>query len=157
MADDLERHLDSQILFEELIVELQSWTQSSLYAAGETLAVADEPDDGIKLLTSGRASLRDGDGARLHQYGPGDLIEPLGILGASGSGAKASADEPCRIETLTAEAQRLLEARDQRLALRLYRYLLNRPSPNGTQPVQRNGLNERSRSGANAEKSRTLR
>ena len=139
VADDLERHLDSQILFEELIVELQGWTQSSLYAAGEMLAVADEPDDGIKLLTSGRASLRDGDGARLHQYGPGDLIEPRGVLGASGSGTKASADEPCRIETLTAEALRLLEVRDQRLALRLYRYLLNRPRQATPNPSSETG------------------
>ena len=37
-ADDLERHLDRQVRFEELMDELRSWLNPCRYAVGETLA-----------------------------------------------------------------------------------------------------------------------
>ena len=129
VADDMARQLDSQAQFEELIVELRGWTQPRRHAAGETLSVADEPDEGFMLLTSGRATLLDSDGVRLRQYGPGDLIKPLGAFGAPVAGVEAVAEEPCRVEVLTNEAMRLLEASDQGLALALYRYLLGTTHP----------------------------
>ncbi len=121
-VDDLERHLERQIRFEDLMEELRDWLVPRDHAAGEVLADADAPPEGLHLLLSGRASARDGAGARLHQFGPGDPVWLSGETG--GRAASAVADEACRTMVLTPAARRRLEEHEERLALELYRYLL---------------------------------
>ena len=121
-ADDLERYLERQIDFENLMEELQWWLSPRQYSAGEALVGQDAPQDGLQLLLSGRASGYDSAGARLFQCGPGDSIWP-----ASASEQKATfviADEPCRTMVLTPVARGKLEESEQQLTLKLYRYLL---------------------------------
>ncbi len=121
-ADDLERYLERQIDFENLMEELQWWLSPRQYSAGEALVGQDAPQAGLQLLLSGRASGYDSAGARLFQCGPGDSIWP-----ASASEQKATsviADEPCRTMVLTPVARGKLEENEQQLTLKLYRYLL---------------------------------
>ena len=121
-ADDLERHLERQIRFEDLAEELGPWTTSHDYMASEALAGPDVRDDGLQLLLSGRASAYDSAGARLHQCSPGDAIWPADP--ASGEAGAVIADEPCHTMVLAPAARRWLEEHEERLALKLYRYLL---------------------------------
>ena len=121
-AAELERHLVRQMRFEDLMEKLRSWLTPRDYAADKALANADEPQEGLQLLLSGRASAYDGAGARLHQFSPGDVIWLAGAAG--GRVTSVVADEACRAMVLTPAARRWLEEHEERLALDLYRYML---------------------------------
>jgi len=121
-AADLERHLERQIRFEDLMDELQSWLNPRSYAAGEVLAGPGALNEGLQFLTSGRASAQEAAGARVGQYGPGDAIWP--VAPSDGKAPTVSADEPCETMVLTPAARRWLEEHREGLALKLYRYLL---------------------------------
>lgn len=122
VAEDLERHLDRQIQFEDLMEELQDWLNPRQYAAGEILAGPGSPQEGLQLLLSGRASAYDAAGTRLYQCGPGDAIWPIGA--SDRKEASMVADNPCRTMELTSTDRLKLETHEERLALKLYRYLL---------------------------------
>ena len=122
-ADDLERYLERQIDFENLMEELQWWLSPCQYSAGEALVGQGAPQAGLQLLLSGRASGYDSAGTRLFQSGPGDSIWPV-----SASEQKATfviADEPCQTMVLTPVVRGKLEESEQQLTLKLYRYLLS--------------------------------
>ena len=121
-ADELERYLERQIHFEDLIEELRGWLEPRQYDAGEALAGPDAPGEGLQLLLSGRACAYDSGGARLHEYGPGDAIWPTAPLDEKE--ASVVADEPCRTMVLTPAAQHWLDEHEESLAVKLYRYLL---------------------------------
>ncbi len=122
-ADDLERYLDRQVRFEELMDELRSWLHPRRYAAGETLAGPDVRSEGLQLLTSGRASSHEAEGARSRQYSPGDAIWPVDPLDKKAP--SVTADEPCETMMLTPASRRWLEEHEEQRTLRLYRYLLS--------------------------------
>ena len=121
-VDDLERHLDRQIDFEELMEKLGSWLTPRDYAADDALTGTDAPQEGLQLLFSGRASAYDDAGARLYQLSPGDAIRLSGAPGRRV--ASVVADEPCRTMVLPTAARRWLEENQYELALDLYRYML---------------------------------
>ncbi len=142
---NLERHLESQIEFEDLMNELRDWLTPCEYGDKETLAGADVPQVRLQFLISGRASTRDGEGLRLHQFGPGDAIGQVDAFGAQA--ASVVADEPCRTMALTSAARRRLEVDEEGLAFKLYRYMLTRQfgleQKDGI-PVAMSGTKERS-------------
>ena len=121
-VDDLEHYLERQIDFENLLEELQPWLSPHQYATGEDLIGPDAPQEGLQLLLSGRVSGYDSAGTRLFQHGPGDAIWPAGALDEKAT--SVIADEPCQTMVLTPDALGWLEQREERLALKLYRYLL---------------------------------
>lgn len=121
-ADGLEQHLERQIRFEELIDELRDWLTPCRYAAGEALVGPGAANDGLQMLISGRASAHGAEGERVRQYGPGDAIWPVDPV--TERAPAVSADEPCETAVLTPDARSWLEEHEQRLALKLYRYLL---------------------------------
>ena len=121
-ADDLERQLEHQIRFEDLMEELRSWLNPCSYAAGEALAGPGAPSRGLQLLISGQASAHQAAGTRFRQYGPGEVIWPVDP--SDEKAPTVSADEPCETMVLTPAARRWLEEHEERLALKLYRYLL---------------------------------
>ena len=122
-ADDLERYLERQIDFENLMEELQWWLSPCQYSAGEALVGQGAPQAGLQLLLSGRASGYDSAGTRLFQSGPGDSIWPVGA--AEQMATFVIADEPCRTMVLTPVVRGKLEESEQQLTLKLYRYLLS--------------------------------
>ena len=124
-AADLERHLDRQIQFEDLVKELRDWLESREYSAGEALSGPGALDEGLQLLTSGRASARGAAGMRFRQYEPGDAIWP--VHPSDEKAPSVTADEPCETMVLTPAARRWLEEHEEQLALKLYRYLLAGP------------------------------
>ena len=121
---NLERHLEKQIEFEDLMNELRDWLTPCEYAAEETLVGADGPQVRLQFLISGRASARDSEGSRLHQFGPGDAIGQADAFGMQT--ASVVADEACRTMAMTSAARHKLEAGEERLAFKLYRFLLAR-------------------------------
>ena len=124
VTDAMERQLDRQILFENLVHDLRDWLEPREYEVGEALATIGEPQHGLQLLMTGRASAYDSRGTRLHQHSPGDVIEPQGAFGAHTATLATVADEPCRTMVLTPAATAWLEEHEGQLILQLYRYLL---------------------------------
>ena len=123
VGHDLERHLERQIEFEDLMNELRDWLTPCEYAANEALLDANVSQFRLQFLISGRASAQDGVGLRLHQFGTGDAIGLANAFGAQP--ASVVADEACRTMVLTSTARRWLETNEERLAFKLYRYLLD--------------------------------
>ena len=120
-SEDLERQLERQVRFEDLIEALRPWLTSRDYAAEEVLAGPDIPCEGLQLLLSGRASVHDSAGTRLRQCSPGDVIwlaDP-----AADTKTTVVADESCRTMLLTPSARCWLEEHEQELIIDLYRYM----------------------------------
>lgn len=111
------------MLFEELLDKLEGWFERREYTAGETLLAAGEPVDVLQLVTGGSAAVRDGGGARVRMLGPGEPVAPQLPSGAVAS-ATVVAEAACTTAALSASALGLLEESDRRLAVQLYRYLL---------------------------------
>ena len=124
VTDAMERQLDRQILFENLVHDLRDWLEPREYEVGEALVTIGEPQHGLQLLMTGRASAYDSGGSRLHQYGPGNVVEPQAAFGVHAATLATVADEPCRTMVLTPAATVWLEEHEGQLILRLYRYLL---------------------------------
>ena len=124
VADDLERHLAQQMDFEELMEALHDWLLLRNYSTNEVLVGPDVPLHGLQLMVSGQASAYDGAGARLYQFSPGDAIWLACTPGEQVTSVVA--DEACCTMVLTPDAQSRLEKNEERLALKLYRYLLAR-------------------------------
>lgn len=121
-AADLERYLERQIRFEDLMSELGSWLTPRRYAAREVLAGPGAASEGLQLLTSGRASAHEASGTRFRQYSPGDAIWPVDASDERAPTVRA--DESCETMVLTPAARSWLEEHEERLTLKLYRYLL---------------------------------
>ena len=124
VAGDMERHLDRQVLFEDMVDDLREWLEPRDYDTGEALVSIGERQNGLQLLIGGQASAYDVTGTRLFQCGPGDAIEPRSAFGAYAADTAMIADQPCRTMMLTPAALSWLEENDERLILKLYRYLL---------------------------------
>ena len=123
-VEDLERYLEDQIHFEDLVEDLRYWLKPRQYSVGEALAKKGTRQDGLQLLLSGRASGYDSTGKRLYQYAPGDAIWSKGS--SSDKTTSVLADEPCQTMVLTKVDRDWLEEHEERLALKLYRYLFNK-------------------------------
>ena len=121
-AADLDSQLERRMRFEDLIDELRSWLSPRGYASGEALAGPGVPSEGLQLLTAGRASAHDAVGTRVRQYGPGDAIWPIDP--SDEEAPTVSADRSSETMVLTPSARRRLEEQEDRLALKLYRFLL---------------------------------
>ena len=121
-VDDLERYLERQIDFENLLEKLRPWLSPRQYAADEALVGPDAPQEGLQLLLSGRASGYDSAGTRLFQRGPGEAIWPAGA--AEQRATSVIADDPCQAMVLPPTALDWLEQHEERLTLNLYRHLL---------------------------------
>ena len=120
-VDDLERYLERQIDFENLLEELRAWLSPHQYAAGEVLVGPDAPQEGLQLLLSGRVSAYDSTGVRLYQCGPGDAIWPSRARDRKTTSVVA--DGPCQTMVLMPSTLGWLEQHQERLTLKLYRYL----------------------------------
>lgn len=131
-ADELEHHLDRQIVFENLVESLQQWLIPQQYATGEVLVGPDTPGENLQLLLAGRASGYDLSEARLFQCVPGDGIWPNDA--PARKAIRVVADEPCRTMALTPDAREWLEQHRQQLTLSLYRYLLDGRHPSDDEP-----------------------
>ncbi len=124
VAGDMERHLDRQALFEDLVDELRDWLELREYDTGEALVSTGEARKGLQLLIKGQASAYDSTGERLFQCGPGDAVEPRAAFGEYTAETATIADRPCRTMMLTPAARLWLEENEKQLVLKLYRYLL---------------------------------
>ena len=131
VVGDMERHLDRQVLFEDMVDELGDWLEPRSHDAGEILVSIGERQNGLQLLITGQASVYDVNGTRLYQCGPGDAVEPRSAFGAYAAETAMIADQPCRAMMLTPAARLWLEENEEQLILKLYRYLLTIKSLGG--------------------------
>ena len=126
LFDDALRQVERQAAFEALIDRLQPWLTTRTYAAGESLAVRGERQEGVQLLIGGRAVARsDDDGTRLQEYGPGDAITPQAAFGDHAAEASIVAEVPSRAALMTPSARRSLEERNPALALAMDKHLID--------------------------------
>ena len=130
-AAELERHLEEQIRFEELLELLSPWLEPRDYAPGEALVVRGEAQRGLQLLVSGRASVHDAEGRRLYECAPGDALEPWAAFTGHIAATTAVAQGACHTMLLTAPARERLEARDNALSLRLFAFLIAQHAARG--------------------------
>ena len=123
--DEALRQLERQAAFEVLVDRLEPWLEARTYAAGESLVVRGERQEGVQLLTSGRAVARsDDDETRLQEYGPGDAITPQAAFGDHVAETSVEAEIPSRTALMTAAARRALEGQDLALALAMDKHLI---------------------------------
>ena len=126
VGDEMERQLDRQALFEELVDQLGPWLEEREYRSGETLSAWPEAE-GLQLLVAGRVSTYGAGGVRLAQHGPGCPIDKEAAFGVAGPPTATRAERRCRTVLLTPVASRLLEQDAPELGLKLYRYLITAP------------------------------
>ncbi len=131
VTDDLVRHLDSQIVFEELIERLEPWLEPRTFGAGERLAERGAFQAGAHFLVAGEVSIHDPAGRRLCQCGPGDVIEPWAAFSEHPAESTAEARIACRTMMLSPAAMHLLQRDDNELALKLSAYLIKARSMPG--------------------------
>lgn len=124
VVDDFARHLDRQVLFEALLDDFGQWMEHREYVAGETIVESGQPRNGLQFLHEGRASQFDSDGGRLHQFSPGDVIEPRGAFDMSPALNATIAVERCRTLVLSPEVRARLERSQPQRMLELYGYVL---------------------------------
>ena len=124
VAPALEERLDEQIAFEELVERLAPWLEPREYGPGEEISLRGEIQDGMHLLVTGHASVHDGDGTRLYQCGPGDVLEPWAAFREHAAAFTAIARSRCRTMVLAPTRRELLEADDKVLTVRLFAFLL---------------------------------
>lgn len=141
VAPALEERLDEQVAFEELVEQLEPWLEPREYEPGEEISLRGELQDGMHLLVSGQATVHDGDGRRLYQCGPGDVLEPWAAFREHAAASTAVARSRCRTMLLAPTKRELLESDDMALTVRLFAFLLRTRSsrialfpPAGTEP-----------------------
>ena len=121
---EIMRRLDVQTAFEDLVERLAPYADARRYAEGETVTREGQRPEGMLLLIEGRLIFRKGAaGIRLQERGAGDIFE---LPTAASSDLTVEAMEPSRALLLTRSSLQRLEQEDPRLALDLYRYLVNR-------------------------------
>ena len=124
--DHAVRELERQASFEALTERLKPWLQVRAYEAGETIVARGERQEGMQFLTQGRATARVEDaGARMDEYGPGDVLVAEAAFGDHAAEISVSAVELCRTVLMTPSARRSLERDDLELTVELDRYLID--------------------------------
>ena len=124
--DHAVREVERQAGFEALMERLRPWLRSRAYEAGETIVARGESQEGMQFLTQGRAMAREEDaGARMDEYGPGDLLATEAAFGDHTAEMAVLAVEPCRAVLMTPSARRSLERDDLELTVELDRYLID--------------------------------
>ena len=124
--DHAVHELERQVRFEALSERLGPWLRDRSYAAGETIVARGEKQEGMQLLTQGRAMAREEEaGARMDEYGPGDALAAEAAFGDHAADISVLAVEPCRTVLLTPSALRSLERDDLELTVELDRYLID--------------------------------
>ena len=133
VVEDLERHLDRQARFEQLIDDIEECLELRTYSSGESIVSIGAPLEGMQLLQEGRASQFDASGNRLCQFSAGDVIEPGGAFDSAAAVLATIAEEQCHTLLFTPEARKRLAEADPKRILELYEYVLaNASSTRGT-------------------------
>ena len=124
-VDHALRELDRLARFEALTERLRPWLRDCVYAGGETIVARGGKQEGMQLLTGGRAMAREEDaGARMEEYGPGDALVTEAAFGDHAAEISVAAVGPCRTVLMTSSARRRLERDDLELTVELDRYLI---------------------------------
>ena len=122
-APDLEKFLDRQTYFEEIVDNLMPWLEPRAYETGESLAKLGETQEGLQFLVNGRASIYDSGKRLLYQCGPGDVVERRAAFFEHVASVSTIAQETCQTMMLTQINRLLIDSDEPELSLKLYRFL----------------------------------
>ena len=124
-VDHALRELDRQARFEALMERLGPWLEDRVYGAGDTIVAQGEKQEGVQLLTEGRAVAREKEsGVRTREYGPGDALAVEAVFANHVPEISIAAVEPCRTALMTPSTRRSLERDSLELTADLNRYLV---------------------------------
>ena len=124
-VDQAMRELDRLVLFEALIERLEPWLEHRAHGAGETILARGEAQEGMLLVTQGRAVAREDEaGARVREYEAGGVLAAEAAFAPRLPPVAVVAAVPCRTALMTPSARRALERDDLSLAVELDRYLI---------------------------------
>ena len=119
------QEVDRLARFEELVERLDPWLEARAFEADAAIVTQGEEQEGMLLVTEGRAIAREGDsGARMAELGPGDALAAEAAFVPYVPQVSVVAATPCRTALMTPAARRALERDDLALAVELDRYLI---------------------------------
>ena len=123
--DHAMQEIDRLARFEELAERLNPWLEVRAFEADATIVTQGEEQEGMLLVTEGRAIAREGDsGTRMAELGPGDALAAEAAFVPYVPQFSVVAATPCRIALMTPAARQALERDDLALAVELDRYLI---------------------------------
>ena len=138
-VDHAMRELDRLARFEALTERLEPWLEHRDHGAGETIVVQGEQQEGMLLMTGGRAVVREEEaGARVAEYGPGDVLAAEAAFAPHVPAISVVAEAASRTALMTPASRRSLERDDLPLAVELDRYLIETMSANRAEPSSSN-------------------
>jgi len=120
--EGLDRQLQQQVEFEELLDEVKKWFARQTFAAGQVIFSGDEKSRDIHLLAAGRVSVYDAHSQRIRQLVSGDVIWPVDDQCSDLFVVRA--DEDCETYLLPQGDLLKMEKLQSSLAFRIYRHLL---------------------------------
>ena len=128
VADDLAAYLDRQVLFEDLVADLDAWLEPIEFATGETIVATGEksPWSTAARHRACRPVRCRREPSRRVRSGRGD--RGYVNVGERKTPGEVRATEPCRTLLLTPAAAAWLERNEEALALRFYRYVVANPA-----------------------------
>jgi len=124
-VDQAMRELDRLALFEALTERLEPWLERRAHGAGETILARGEAQEGMVLVSEGRAVAREGEaGARVREFQAGDVLAAEAAFAPHPAPFSVVAAVPCRTALMTPASREALEREDPALAVALDRYVI---------------------------------
>ena len=121
----LTQYLDRQIRFENLVVDLNNWSETVDYEDKGAISTRGDSPKGLQLLIAGKASVLADDGSTIFECGAGSVIESASAIEESESMVSINAEGACQTLLITPTALARLDSEDNKLALRLYKYVMS--------------------------------
>ena len=122
---ELTQYLDRQIRFENLVVDLNNWSETVDYEDKGAISTRGDSPKGLQLLIAGKASVLADDGSKIFECGAGSVIESASAIEEAESMVSINAEGACQTLLITPTALARLDAEDNELALRLYKYVMS--------------------------------
>ena len=116
-VDELEKFIDRQVVFEQLLGSLKTWSKIRSYEAQERI----KDSEHIQILKTGEITLLNASDARLLQRSIGDIVTPLAMIHPDAT--KIVADMNCEVVVIERSTLQWLEEHEQEHATKLYSYL----------------------------------
>ncbi|MCY4129879.1 MAG: SulP family inorganic anion transporter [Gammaproteobacteria bacterium] len=122
---ELTQYLDRQIHFENLVVDLNNWSETVDYEDKGAISTRGDSPRGLQLLIAGKASVLADDGSTIFECGAGSVIESASAIEEAESMVSINAEGACQTLLITPAALARLDAENNELALRLYKYVMS--------------------------------
>lgn len=124
VAPQLTEYLDQQAEFEAIVEELAEVGSFAEFDDEAVVTTRGEASPGLQLLVAGKAVVKAAADVTLRELRVGVAIDSLSAVGSPESSITTVAEGACRVLLLSPEQLTTLEAENEQLALRLFKYLV---------------------------------